>query len=404
MASIKVKFRPSSLPNKEGAIYYQVIHDRVVRQLPTDFHVYPYEWDEKFGYFISEPHPTRTTMITAIRERIRWDVELLNKIIRRLENEGLDFSADMIIEEFNRASKEKSLFNFMKVVIAKQRNNGNTRTAETYTSTMNSFKRFRNGNDIRLDTISSSVMEEYQAWLQRKGATPNTISFYIRIIRAVYNRAVEEELIENRHPFRRVYTGVEKTIKRALPLALIRKINKLELSAMPKLAYARDMFILSFMLRGMSFIDMALLKKSDLQNGHIVYRRRKTGQQLAIEWTKEMQEILDKYPENMSEFLLPIIWNKETKLRYAYKNIGEKINGWLKKIGEMAGVEIKLSMYVARHSWASIAKAEGIPLSLISEGLGHEKESTTRIYLATLDSSAIDRANGRILGLLKPKS
>lgn len=400
MASIKVKFRPSSLLDKEGTIYYQVIHDRVVRQLPTDFHVYPNEWDERFGYFINDPHPARTTLINSFRELIRWDVELLNKIAKRLDNQGISFSADMIIEEFNRASTEKSLFNFMRTVIARQKNNGNVRTAETYTAALNSFRKFRKGEDIRLDTISSGVMEDYQAWLHRQGATPNTISFYIRIIRAVYNRAVEEELIENRHPFRRVYTGVEKTIKRGLPLALIRKINKLDLSLMPKLEYARDMFILSFMLRGMSFIDMALLRKCDLQNGHIVYRRRKTGQMLAIEWTKEMQRILDKYPENESEFLLPIIRSEETKVRYTYKYIGEKINRWLKKVGEMVGVEMKLSMYVARHSWASIARAEGIPLSLISEGLGHEKESTTRIYLATLDSSAIDRANGRIVGLL----
>lgn len=399
MASIKVKFRPSSFPDKEGSIYYQIIHNRVIRHLPTDYHLFPYEWDEKFGYFFNDC-ADRSAFVSSIRERIRWDMELLNKICRKLENDGIPYSADMVIEEFNRASMENSLFNFMHDVIARQKCNGKTRTAETYVAALNSFKKFRLGKDIRMDTISSSVMEDYQAWLYKQGMAPNTISFYIRIMRAVYNRAIDEELIENRYPFRRVYTGVDKTIKRALPLALIRKINKLDLSMKPKLQYARDMFILSFMLRGMSFIDMALLKKRDLKDGHIIYRRHKTGQQLAIEWTKEMQEILDRYPENRSEFLLPIIMNGESKLRYTYKNMGEKINDGLKKIGKMVGVEINLSMYVARHSWASIAKAEGIPLGLISEGLGHEKESTTRIYLATLDSSAIDRANGRILGLL----
>ena len=400
MASIKVKFRPSSFPDREGSVYYQIIHKRVIRQLPTDYHLFPYEWDERFGYFFNAAQADRSALVSSIRERIRWDMELLNKICRKLENDGIPYSPDMVIEEFNRASMEKSLFGFMHDVIARQKCNGKMRTAETYVAALNSFKKFRLGKDIRMDTISSSVMEEYQAWLHKQGMAPNTISFYIRIMRAVYNRAIEEELIENRYPFRRVYTGVEKTIKRALPLALIRKINKLDLTLKPKLQFARDMFILSFMLRGMSFIDMALLKKRDLKDGHIIYRRHKTGQLLAIEWTKEMQEILDRYPENRSEFLLPIIMNGESKLRYSYKNMGEKINVGLKKIGKMVGVEINLSMYVARHSWASIAKAEGIPLSLISEGLGHGKESTTRIYLATLDSSALDRANGRILGLL----
>lgn len=228
----------------------------------------------------------------------------------------------------------------------------------------------------------------------------NTISFYIRIIRAIYNRAIEEEIIEDRHPFRRVYTGVEKTAKRALSLATIKKIKSLELSLCPKLQFARDIFILSFMLRGMSFIDMALLKKRDLKNGQIFYRRRKTGQQLIIQWTKEMQEVLDQYPANTSEYLLPIIKNSTSNIRYVYKNVGEKINLRLKKIAEMVGVNIPLTMYVARHSWATIAKAEGIPISVISEGLGHQKESTTRIYLSALDTSIIDKANDKILKLL----
>ena len=288
----------------------------------------------------------------------------------------------------------------MQAMITRQRGNGKIRTSETYVSALNSFKKFREGDDIRMDTITSAVIEGYQGWLERQGISPNTISFYMRILRAVYNRAVEEQMVENRHPFRRVYTGAEKTAKRALPLAVIKKIYLLDLSSDRNLEFARDMFILSFMLRGMSFVDMAMLKKSDLKDGRIIYRRRKTGQQLSIEWTKEMQSILDKWPVNESQYLLPIIKNDESKPRYVYKNVGERINKGLKKVAEKAEIEVTLTMYVARHSWASIAKAEGIPIALISEGLGHEKESTTRIYLATLDNTAIDRANGIILGSL----
>ncbi len=243
-------------------------------------------------------------------------------------------------------------------------------------------------------------MEEYQVLLQQRGVTLNTFSFSIRIIRAVYNRAIEDEIIENRHPFRRVYTGVEKTVKRALPLSMLKKIRTLDLSLKPDPQYARDMFMLSFMLRGMSFIDMAMLKKSNLRDGHITYRRSKTGQQLTIQWTKEMQEILDIYPWNPTQYLLPIITDNTVNQRYAYKYMGAKINTKLKEVAEIAGVAIPLTMYVARHSWASIARAEGIPVSIISEGLGHEKESTTQIYLSTLDTSIIDKANGFILGLL----
>ncbi len=400
MASVKVKFRPSSVAEKEGIIYYQIIHERVPRQCLTEYRIFSSEWDSKKECIVSKPKNERIDFLKSIRERIRWDIEHFNKIIRRLDNEVMVYSADTVIEEFNRTSSENSLFHFMQTSIARLQNNGKTRTAETYAATLRSFKKYRAGEDLHLDSLTSNIMEGYQAWLQKRGASPNTISFYIRIIRAVYHRAVEEDIIEPRHPFRRVYTGVERTAKRALPLSTLKKIRKLDLTLKPDLQYARDMFMLSFMLRGMSFIDMAMLKKSDLQEGLLTYRRRKTRQQLTIEWTKEMQQILDKYQDNNSEFLLPIIRKSQSKLRYAYKNVGEKINRGLKKIATMVGISMPLTMYVARHSWASIAKAEGVPLSIISEGLGHEKESTTQIYLSTLDTTMVDKANGMILGLL----
>ena len=248
-----------------------------------------------------------------------------------------------------------------------------------------------------LDCLTSEIMEAYEAWQQGRGVSPNTISFYIRILRAVYNRAVEQDIIEDKNPFRHVYTGVDKTVKRALPLATIKKIKALDLSLTPSLDFARDMFIMSFYLRGMSFIDMAFLKKSDLKNGYITYRRRKTNQQMIIEWTKEMQIIIDKYPENASEYLLPIIRNAGTNERCTYRNVGYNINHNLKSIADMVGVKIPLTLYVARHSWASAAKAKGIPLSVISEGMGHDSEATTQIYLTSLDTSVVDKANSIIL-------
>lgn len=254
--------------------------------------------------------------------------------------------------------------------------NGKTRTSETYTIALNSFKKFRQGEDIMLDCLTSEVMEAYEAWHQQRGVAPNTISFYTRILRAAYNRAVEDEIIENRNPFRHVYTGVDKTVKRALPLPIIKKIKALDLSLIPSLDFARDMFIMSFMLRGMSFIDMAFLKKTDLKNGYVTYRRRKTGQKLTIEWTKEMQMLLDKYPENESEYLLPIIKNNGTNERYTYRNVGYNINHNLKTVAKKVGISISLTLYVARHSWASAAKEKGIPLSVISEGMGHDSEAT----------------------------
>lgn len=401
MASIKVKLRPSTIADCEGTIYYQIIHDRKVRQLLTNYKLFPAEWDERRSMVTVGQNSERKSFILSIRERIRWDMERLTKIGRKLDAEGLIYTADEVIDEFNRYAHEYSLFNFMESLIARLKQNGKIRTSETYRSTLNSFKKYRKDEDIMLDCITSETMEGYEAWHRKRGVAPNTISFYTRILRAVYNRAVEDDIIENRNPFRHVYTGVDKTVKRALPLALIKKIKVLDLSLIPTLDYARDMFLMSFYLRGMSFIDMAFLRKTDLKNRYVTYRRRKTGQQLIIEWTKEMQMILDKYPENNSDYLLPIIRNPGTNERCTYRNAGYNINHNLKRIAEMVGITIPLTLYVARHSWASAAKAKGIPVSVISEGMGHDSEATTQIYLASLDTSAVDKANSLILRSLK---
>lgn len=401
MASIKVKFRPSTVTDREGTIYYQVIHERKVRQLLTSYHVFPSEWDEKRSMVTTSQKSERKSFILSIRERIRWDVERLVKIDRKLDSNGLAYTADDVIDEFNRYSHEYSLFNFMEGIIAKLKQNGKIRTAETYKATLNSFKKFRQDEDIMLDCLNSEVMEAYEAWHHNRGITPNTISFYTRILRAVYNRAVENEVIENRSPFRHVYTGIDKTVKRALPLEVIKKIKGMDLSLNAALDFARDMFMMSFYLRGMSFIDMAYLKMSDLKSGYITYRRRKTGQQLTIEWTNDMQLVLDKYPENESDYLLPIIKTVNINERCTYRNVGYNINRSLKQISQMLNLNFRLTMYVARHSWASAAKAKGVPLSVISEGMGHDSEATTQIYLASLDTSAVDRANAMILKSLK---
>lgn len=277
---------------------------------------------------------------------------------------------------------------------------GKTRTAETYQASLNSFKNFRNGEDIALKRIDAELIDHFQSWQTARGISLNTISFYNRILRASYNRGVEMGLMENLHPFRNAYTGIGKTIKRSLPLSVIKKIKNIDLTDEPHLDFARDMFILSFMLRGMSFIDMAFLKKKDFRGEYIFYHRRKTGQQLAVKWTKEMQVIINKYPQNPTEYFLPIITKHGLNERYVYKKQGELINRGLKEIATRLNLLTPLSMYVARHSWASIAKDQGVPLSVISESLGHDNESTTRIYLSSLDIGKIDQANRRILSKL----
>ena len=397
MTSIKIKFRPSSVEGKEGGIFFQIIHNRVVRQLNTDYKVFASEWDAESESIVVNGN--RSNLLLGIQERLAWDVARLEKVVRSLETERRRFTADDVITMFHKQTKESSLFAFMHSVIVQLKQLGKVRTSETYTATLKSFMAFREEQDVPLDGITSDLMLMYEAHLKARDVRMNTISFYMRNLRAVYNRAVEKGLTPQNNPFRHVYTGVDKTVKRAIPIKEIKALKELDLSLKPSLDFARDMFLFSFYTRGMSFIDMAYLKKSDLKNGILTYRRRKTGQELTIKWEKCMDEIIAKYPKNETDFLLPII-TMQSNERKQYDNALHLVNYHLKDISEMLRLQRPLTMYVARHSWASAAKAKNVPLSVISEGMGHDSEATTQIYLASLETSVVDKANKMILGLL----
>ena len=394
MTSINVKLRPSTSEGKEGTIYYQIIHNRVIRQQKTDYHLFTHEWDEKRSAVIINDN--RSNYLQSVKERISWDIRRWENIIRQYESRSINYNTDDIINTFQKTSQEHTLFNFMQNVITRLQMMGKERTAETYHSTLKSFMGYRKEQDIPLADIDSEQMQMYEAYLHNRGVSRNSISFYMRILRAVYNRAIEKELTINRKPFKHVYTGNEKTLKRAIPLKTIKQIKNLDFTLHPTLEFVRDMFLFSFYTRGMSFIDMAYLKKKDLANGILSYRRRKTGQQLFIRWEKCMQEIVDKHKtDNDNPYLLSIL--KHPYDRTEYKNILYRTNRYLKKVGELAGVPIPLTLYVARHSWASAAKSKNIPISVISEGMGHDSEHTTQIYLASLDTAVVDKANRIIL-------
>ena len=397
MASVKAMFRASTVDAKQGVIYFQIIHNRVVRQLTTDYHIFSNEWDGK-SIQTAGCDSERRNYLKTTSERIDWDLKLLRSIVNQLDNRQQRYTADDIIATFKQSAKEYSLFNFMQGIIARLQQLGKQRTSETYRATLRSFMQFRDGKDIPVEEIDADMMLTYEAHLRNKGLARNSTSFYMRILRAVYNRAVEKGVTVNRNPFKQVYTGVDKTVKRAIPLKAIKQIKNLDLTMQPSLEFARDMFLFSFYTRGMSFIDISYLRKRDLANGVLTYRRRKTGQQLLIRWEKCMQEILDKYKENEeSPYMLPIINPQEKHERQQYKNILYRINKSLKDIGQLIKLPIPLTMYVARHSWASAARSKNIPISVISEGMGHDSEKTTQIYLASLDTAVVDRANRIIL-------
>lgn len=399
MATIKIKFRPSSKAGREGRLYYQVIHNRIVRQIKTTYQLFPSEWDSEQARVTDiYADDKRRIYLSSVEREIEGDLMKLRRIISRFEEHAYPFSVYDILETYHSPWEAKGYFEFAYYLVKTMKEAGKIRTAETYEAALNSFRRFYTERyDIPFAKMDSELMMRYEQYLKVKGLTANTTSFYMRNLRAVYNRAVAKELTPQNHPFKYVYTGVDKTLKRAITLRKIQEIKGLDLSEEELVEYARDLFLFSFYTRGMAFVDMAFLKKEDLQNGVLTYRRHKTGQQLSIKWELPMQDIVDKYDTVGSPYLLPVIKANGQDEWRQYKNAAHLVNRKLKLVGALLDLPVTLTLYVARHAWASIAKSKNVALSVISEAMGHDSETTTRIYLASLDTSTVDQANRMIL-------
>ncbi len=397
MASIMVKFRESSVAEKAGVLYYQVIVDRMVRQLRSDYRIYAHEWDETTDSIVVATAGDREAYLRNVAELVELDMMRWHDIFEWWESKGRRYGAADVVAMFVERMRGVSLRLFVRDVARELRQIGKYRTAEVYEATLRSVMRFNSGRTMFLEDIDAEWVERYEIWMLDQGLRKNSSSFYMRALRAVYNRAVEQGVVEQRRPFKRVYTGIDRTVKRAVDLLTLRKIRRLDLSKDSSMELARDMLLFSFYTRGMSPIDMAYLRKSDLKDGMLTYCRQKTGQRLSVRWERCMAEIVERWEaESHGEYMLPILKRSDNH-RNEYRSKMCKINRLLKEIGRLVGMEKPLTMYVARHSWASVARSIEVPLAVISEGMGHDSESTTLIYLASLDRTAVDRANEQIL-------
>lgn len=400
MTTIKLIFKPSSVPGKEGSLLLRVTCRRQTRLINTKFKIFPNEWDsDNSTVIVPDKRVRRHLYLQDASGYVAETIKILNAIIARFESKGISFDAAMIVNAYLDNGR-LGFVEYSNRLIAKLRELGCGRKMINYIASVNRFKGFLDDDDIPVYKVDSTLIGNFEASLRRDGLCPNTISFYMRNLRAIYNRCVEDGFTADTFPFRHVYTGVAKTVKRAIPLAKIKTIKDMKFPDEPLLDFARDIFMLSFYTRGMSVIDLAYLKKKDLSNGFLTYRRMKTGQRLTVKWERQMQEITDKYNDNESPYLLPIIKSDSEDTRKRYRSQAALINRRLREIGIRAGLSSPLTLYVARHSWASAAHSNNVPISVISEGMGHDSEKTTRIYLASLDTSSVDSANEKLINLL----
>lgn len=407
MTTIKLKFRASSVPEAEGTLYYQVIHKRNVKWISTDYHVYPKEWDEETSTLVIPFKGERRAELRLIKSAIAWEMRLRRETIAKLEIANKDFSMDELCEAFRQLSTCKTVFTTLQEQVTRQKRMLRHGTAMTYSNAYQRFKEFRANVDLTFDQLTPDMIEEYEAWLTNRRLMQNTIRFYLRTLHTLLYKAIDEGLLsEDNKLFSRVRLTYVPTTKRAISAEDIRAIQQLKLPQGSILAFARDLFMFSFYTRGMSFVDIAYLKKKDLKNGLLSYCRKKTNQQITMAWEQELQEIVDRYAAQTKNtpYMLPIITNMYETEYAQYKREQLNVNRALKRIGTMAGLRLPITMYVARHSWASIARDMDISLSIISEGMGHQSCKTTQIYLDSIDTSKINDANRRIIQRINRKN
>ena len=397
MATTKIKFRPSSVAGKEGTLFFQVIHKREVRQVLTTYKVFPHEWDAVRQEIVMPPCKLRKKYLLALQDALMKNANRLRIIILSLTQQQSAYTTEDIVQRFLDRENTSEFEAFAENIIQTKRKEGHTALADKYQSSLNSFKRFLNDCHPTFIQIDDQLIRSYECFLKQSGVCNNTISFYMRNLRAIYNKAVQQGAVEQRHPFAHVYTGIAKTIKRAINTNDIQRLKKMKLTPYSTEDQARDFFLFSLYTCGMSLIDIAHLKKTNINDGYIIYNRRKTGQRIIIRWEACMQELADKYATKDSPYLFPIITDPNQDKERQYLNKYHIINKHLKKIGKELSIPTKLTTCVARHSWASIARNQEVPIAAISEAMGHTCERTTRIYLKSLSNKIVDQANMQVL-------
>jgi len=290
--------------------------------------------------------------------------------------------------------------NLLEASIAELQLLGKTGTITAYQSAVNSVLAVLKDEASISHLYSVEGLGLYEKRLYASGLCNNTVSFYMRMLRAMYNKGVALGLCpESPHLFDNVYTGIDSTPKRAIPPDIFGQLKKLDLFGRTNLEFACDLFLLSYSLQGISFVDLAHLRKSDLKDSMLSYHRAKTGSWITVAVSPFSKKILEKYAPATIDcpYLLPIITNPDGDTSLQYKSALRTYNRRLKKLAELAGIEYNLSSYVARHSWATVARNENVPIGLISQAMGHKTEEITQIYLARYDHNALFLANEKIL-------
>ena len=314
-----------------------------------------------------------------------------------------------------RKNAKDDLRLYIPEVIGMLKREGKFPAMHVYACTLRSYEKFcaeeRHPKNITASLSMQEIftperLKEYEDWLAGQQSSPNTISTYMRTLQAVYNRWMSPG-IEGYNPvlFKDVYTKVESRTKRALTAEQMEQLRNTDFSVLTlRQQQVLTYFLLMFMLRGMPFIDLAHLRKSDLRNRRITYRRHKTGKLMVVDVPPDAMRLLQKYRDKTdSEYLFPLLHGGlfMEEHHHRYQETLRHFNRELARLMKQLLPGVSVSSYTARHTWATLAYHSGVPVGLISQSLGHSSIRVTMTYLKPLDAEVIDRINRQVISLVK---
>lgn len=398
MASIKIRLNKNkTLSNGEHPIVVQIIISRKKKVLYLGKSSFEAHWNAEKGIPNSK-HPNSKMLRLFLNHRKTEYEQKLLELERMNPNPTLSEFLDLI----QTKKVQESFFTYFDKIIEmllKSKKNGN---ANAYKSTRSVFSKFLKHKDLTFDEVNYKLIKKFETHLLAKGLNVNGISFHMRTLRALYNRAIKDGVAnKDSYPFNKYSIKREKTIHRALTKEEVSAVKNFNPQGDQSLQLAKDYFMFSFYNRGMNFIDIAYLKNKNIHKGRLQYKRAKTGTHFTIKLVPPALEIIERYTDQSKPeaFIFPAVQNEERKFA-DYKNAMRLTNKKLNKIGELTNCSIPLTTYVARHSWATIAKRGGVSTSVISEGMGHATEHITQVYLDSFENKVIDDANQQIVDLI----
>lgn len=333
----------------------------------------------------------------------------LDDLIVDFATSGKSYSLEELESKFLGSVKKTTVFSYCQDVIDRLMKSNKVGNAYVYKDLLRTLKKFRNDKDLEFSDINYYFLIKYEENFLQSGMSENSISVYMRTLRALINKAIKEEFCKaedyafNKYKISKLST---RTQKRAITKEEMMKIINFDVLPGSSKWHSKNYFLFSFYTIGMNLHDMALLKWSDILYDRIHYIRAKTGRHYDIKVQPRISEILKVYcqnNENTTDYIFPILNNSVHKtaqsIKERIKKVTKRVNKDLKDISELVGIKATHSIthYVARNSWASIQKQNGTGISVISESMGHDSEKTTQIYLQSFVNEILDEANSNLI-------